>query len=271
MKRVHSFLALVGVLFLCASPVLADGDFYVVVTGGGGVGTKITTLPYIVNNPGFYYLTGNLSSLSGPGITINADDVTIDLMGFRLQGNGSGGGPGIDLNGKKNVEIRNGSLTGWGTAIDNTVSANNHRLINLRIEGNMYFGIYLRGYSHLVKGCTISDNGSGITLLGGGTISGNVINNNVTGERNGINVDGYASITNNLVSNAKRHIYLKGPGSIIGNTVKTEINQTGIVLTDSGTNKILLDQNVVGGPGVSIGYTPSAVFGRNAGIPSDIP
>jgi hypothetical protein len=35
------------------APALADGDFYVVAVGGG-VGTKITSLPYPINSPGFY-------------------------------------------------------------------------------------------------------------------------------------------------------------------------------------------------------------------------
>ena len=59
MKRKFWFLMLVGAVLLNGSPVLADGDFYVV-AGGGGVGTKITSLPYTIDKPGFYYLGGNL-------------------------------------------------------------------------------------------------------------------------------------------------------------------------------------------------------------------
>jgi hypothetical protein len=45
-------------------------------------GTPISSLPYTINAPGSYYVTRNLSAVSGNGITINADDVTLDLMGF---------------------------------------------------------------------------------------------------------------------------------------------------------------------------------------------
>ena len=64
MKRKYWLLLLVFAVLLNGNPVLADGDFYVVAVGGG-VGTKITSLPYIITNPGFYYLTSNLSYSSG--------------------------------------------------------------------------------------------------------------------------------------------------------------------------------------------------------------
>jgi hypothetical protein len=100
MRRKIWLLALVGAVLLGVSPALADGDFYVVVVPGG-VGTKITSLPYTITAPGFYYLTGNLTCPSGVGITINSDDVTIDLMGFRLSSSTVLSGTGISMNGKK--------------------------------------------------------------------------------------------------------------------------------------------------------------------------
>jgi hypothetical protein len=68
---------------LSSSPAWAE-DFYVI-AGGGAVGTKITSVPYIITQPGFYYLGGNLSyNATGNAITVNANDVTIDLMGCTL-------------------------------------------------------------------------------------------------------------------------------------------------------------------------------------------
>ena len=60
MKRKYWLLLLVCAVLLSGRPVLADGDFYVVV-GGGGVGTKITSLPFTISAPGFYYLGSNLT------------------------------------------------------------------------------------------------------------------------------------------------------------------------------------------------------------------
>ncbi len=113
MKRSFLLLALIFSVVVTSAPVLADDGFYMVAVGGG-LGTKITSLPYDINASGFYCLSANLTS-SGGGITVYVDDVTIDLMGFRLRGNTSN--YGINLNGRKNVEIRNGSVIGWGTGI----------------------------------------------------------------------------------------------------------------------------------------------------------
>jgi hypothetical protein len=112
MRRKLWLLALVGVVLLSAAPVLADDGFYVI-AGGGKAGTQINSVPYTINSPGLYCLSGNLSYISttGNAITVNANDVTIDLMGFSLTGPGKGSGInyGIRINsGCTNVEIRNG-------------------------------------------------------------------------------------------------------------------------------------------------------------------
>ena len=78
--------------------------------GGKPVGTEITSLPTTISSSGFYYITKNLPCVAGShGITITADDVTLDLMGFNMIG--PGGPPdifaGIYMNGQSNVTIRN--------------------------------------------------------------------------------------------------------------------------------------------------------------------
>ena len=47
--------------------------------------TPISSLPYTISAPGSYYLTGPLNS-TNTGITVAANDVTIDLMGFTISG-----------------------------------------------------------------------------------------------------------------------------------------------------------------------------------------
>src|SRR4030095_6606576 len=45
--------------------------------------TPISTLPFTISSPGSYYVTSNLTGVAGQhGITINADNVTLDLGGF---------------------------------------------------------------------------------------------------------------------------------------------------------------------------------------------
>ena len=124
---------LVALVLVSPAAALADGDIYV----GGPYGTKITSLPYTISAPGAYYLAGDLSysgSGAGNGISIRSDDVTLDLMGFSLTCNGSSTSTyGIQLDGRKNVEIRSGTLRGWDIGIYVGGPGVAHRVINVRV------------------------------------------------------------------------------------------------------------------------------------------
>jgi hypothetical protein len=79
--------------------------------------TPISSLPYIINGPGSYYVTGNLSS-TGHGIVIESSGVTVDLMGFSLTGDGGLDDYGIHVAGATNamidkVVIKNGTVSGF--------------------------------------------------------------------------------------------------------------------------------------------------------------
>ncbi len=86
-------------------------------SGRMGVRTEITALPYVISAPGSYYLSATLfQGVPGPGITIDASNVTIDLMGFALIGGPFPGddaitfGPGF----YENVTVHNGFVAFWG-------------------------------------------------------------------------------------------------------------------------------------------------------------
>src|SRR2546430_1477074 len=74
----------------------------------------IGNLPYAITNSGAYYLTGSLAGSSNQdGITIAADNVTIDLSDFTLTGI-TGSLAAVKINaGVKHLTIRNGSITSW--------------------------------------------------------------------------------------------------------------------------------------------------------------
>lgn len=48
--------------------------------------TPVSTAPFVITEPGSYYLTGNLAPAAGPAIEINAPGVTLDLAGFTIEG-----------------------------------------------------------------------------------------------------------------------------------------------------------------------------------------
>jgi hypothetical protein len=290
MKKKLLLLAIVGALLLGAAPVLADDGFYVVAVGGG-VGTKITSLPYTIKSPGFYYVTGNLACASGDGITVTSQGVTIDLMGFGLSGNSASTGIILGIGGEY-VEIRNGTLTGW----DKGISANGGggiRVLNVRASSNQTYGIYLGGGPHLVKGCEVSYGSNGI-YVSSGTVSGNrvtttngiasggIISGNYAGGVSvgtGINAFGGAIVSGNLVINFATCISCQGEASVIGNSVKCFSAQTGISLPSDPSKPILMDQNIVAGDGTHYSGGGSNVvwagsreasassWGNNAGHP----
>src|SRR5688572_6092132 len=77
--------------------------------------TPISSLPFTISQPGSYYLTADLTGVSGQaGITVAADNVTIDLRGYTLRGVAGSTG-GIIANFMfANVALRDGFVRGWG-------------------------------------------------------------------------------------------------------------------------------------------------------------
>jgi hypothetical protein len=230
----------------------ADDGFYVIAGGGGRVGTKITSLPYTITTPTLYYLGGNLTfSGSGNAITVNADNVTLDLMGCSLTYTGSGGHPnGIYMSGRNNVEIRNGTISGFCYGIHEASDDNgaNHRVINIRADNNTTpyggIGISLQGNNHLVRDCTASNNSSAGISVGSGTITGCVAYNN-----------------------GVYNIILSGAGSLLDNIAINSTSNDTAGFSLSETSNTLVDGNSAQGNGTFnyFGGGPGTVWGVNAG------
>ncbi|MCD4742360.1 MAG: right-handed parallel beta-helix repeat-containing protein [Desulfobacteraceae bacterium] len=196
-------------------------DFYVI-AGSRGVGTKINSLPYIIESSGFYFIDKDLSctATNKHGITITADHVTLDLMGFSLIGpNVIGAYNGIYMNVRTNVEIRNGTIrnfSSWGI-YEEYPFGDGHRVINVRAKGNQSGGIGLRGYNNLVKGCTsVKNGGDGINAGMGSTATGNTCYGN---DHCGIVVSYGSTVTGNTCyDNDTYGIYASFGSTITGNT-----------------------------------------------------
>jgi parallel beta-helix repeat protein len=132
----------------------------------------IESLPFTINQPGSYYLTGNLNGAGGNGITIIANNVTLDLMGFALVGGpGTTDGVNVSVN-VTNITIRNGSISRWGGMGVDADTAFNSQISDVRSSHNGSRGIYLAG-GGIISGCTAQGNGTeGIRGQNGTTISG---------------------------------------------------------------------------------------------------
>ena len=99
-------------------------------------------------------------------IEINADNVTIDLNGFSIQGqthcspppvacSPTGPGNGVHAVSRKNIVVRNGSIRGMGN-----------------------LGIYLETNSARIDNVNLVGNGTGAAALFGGSISNSVAQSN---------------------------------------------------------------------------------------------
>lgn len=237
-------------------------------------------IPKTINTPGSYYLTEDVSS-AGTAITIIVDDVTIDLAGFSLVGSGSD--YGICMNGRSNVEIRNGTVRNfWCGIYEVSSNGRGHRVIDVRAISNGSRGIYLPGSGHLVRGCTAGNNGTsatspvyGIYTGGGSTITGNTAHHNGTLAPNavyGISASSGSTITGNTAynngSSATGTVY--GIYANIGSTV------TGNTAYDNGTGasgnvygiylagNCLVDQNTAySNDGTNMNKPASCTFGTN--------
>ncbi|MCD4742359.1 MAG: right-handed parallel beta-helix repeat-containing protein [Desulfobacteraceae bacterium] len=256
---------LISLLILGFNASNTFADFYVI-AGSKGVGTKITSLPKTIASPGFYYIAQDLSCAAGShGITIDADDVTLDLMGFSLVGPGNTApANGIHISGRTNVEIRNGTIKNFGNfgIGGGNTNSKGHRIINIRVWGNSVSGISIDGNSHLIDKCTAGSNGTGDGIWVGSSciVTGSTCYNN---GRFGIDAQTGSHVTGNTCNdNTSSGIYAAFGTSVIGNACYNNL-QYGIFL--QGRN--LVDQNTAWFNAIGeITYSSTSVYGNNCPI-----
>ena len=144
--------------------------------------TPISSLPFVITEPGSYYLTSNLTleATDQNGIEVEANDVTLDLMGFGLFG--AGGIEGISIEGKSNVVIRNGTISYLDGDGIYEKGGTGHRIEGVRLEWNGGSGIFLGGIAHTVIDCIATLNGGyGIAAADSCTLDRNTSYSNYLG------------------------------------------------------------------------------------------
>jgi hypothetical protein len=151
-------------------------------SGVFGSGTPISSLPAVISSPGSYYLTGNLTGVSGQdGIKIESDDVTLDLRGFTLQGvPGSGDGVAITTGGiyRRAITIKNGTARGWGGSGFRAQLIEGGVFDSLTAEGNGQWGFVLGGTGATLSRCVSTRNGASGISASEATIRGCIVQYN---------------------------------------------------------------------------------------------
>ena len=162
-------------------------------------GTPITALPFTISAPGNYYLTKNLSLASmSNGITVDADDVTLDIGGFELLGSAGALSAIISTNPHNGLTVENGSITGWGQGIA-VASINHSRFEHLRMRlvqsAFITWGLEA-GSAAAVDAVDVSGANSGIKLGATSRIANcHVDSPGATGPTLGIQLGDHSSLT----------------------------------------------------------------------------
>jgi parallel beta-helix repeat protein len=137
-------------------------------------------LPFIISQAGSYYLTGNLSvSSATDGITINADNVTIDLNGFTLTGFGVANSAIYAASDRFNIAIRNGTVRDWGAGVNLPLTINS-QFENLRLYNNTAnFGLRT-SHTCTIINCVARGNFDGIVTNNASVLKNCVSTNNTS-------------------------------------------------------------------------------------------
>ena len=242
-------------------------------------------MPFKITAQGSYYLTANLTaSGSTAGITISADNVTLDLNGFALVGGGSGNVTGINVPAaQKNILIRNGTVRSWTNGGINASNATNSVIQGIRLSNNTAPSAFFNvaglsvGNGSTVKDCLVAQNANshGISVGNACAVSGCVARANSGGV--GIRALDSCYVVGNISDS-------NGTGIVVGSGNRIESNSctsnasAGILIPSGATKNLVIrnsarsnnpNYNIAGGNpyGTIVNLTPGgtgAVFGNSA-------
>jgi len=221
---------------------------------------------------------GNVGPCS-TGLTVGADNITLDLNGFTLSGTASPGeDAGISVNGRTGVTVKNGTVTLFdaGVSIDggsrNTVT--NMQLLNNRGTGAVFgdgVAVFQSDYN-VITNNKVRNNGPydgiGLVVSNFNLIDSNQITDNNQSPNNtaGIRLENIAAqrlssndntVTNNLVSNSGTfgiQVFAGGSRNVIRNNQVFSNRLDGITVF-AGGNGNTIETNVArsnGGSGVYV-------------------
>jgi hypothetical protein len=162
--------------------------------------TPIPFLPATIVAPGSYCLSASMSTSRGMGnaITVEADDVVLDLGGFLLDNTPAGPethARGIYALNRKRLTVRNGIIRGFRYGVlvaDSVATSEGHLLEVLTVQKSRAAGIALTGADSHIRNCHVAETRStgpfavGISQTGSRTmLTGNVVVRTRAGDPSG--------------------------------------------------------------------------------------
>jgi len=145
----------------------------------------ISSLPYTITESGSYYLTTTIDAGSDAGISISANNVSIDLNGYTLLGDGSTSNSAIlTTSGFSNINIYNGFIDNWGSHGINLQNSNKINITHITVTQSSSAGLLI-GTNAKISHCIASENGAdGISCS-----TNALITNCITSENNADGID----------------------------------------------------------------------------------
>ncbi len=211
----HVSLLMILTLALCAPRAAQGAESYDNCTG------FITSVPTTISTQGTWCFKQDLSTpiTTGHAITINANNVTIDCNGFKLDNSAAGTGTGTEgiyALDKLNASIRHCKIRGFysGIYLDGS-SGGGHAVEDNLLDGNTLIGVQVYGDGSTIRRNRIYNTG------------GSTLNNTA----NPIGAAGEIDLVGNLVSGATAtaghngstygmYVFGNNAGRIIGNRIR---------------------------------------------------
>jgi parallel beta-helix repeat protein len=240
---------------------------------------EIVSLPAVLTSQGVHCFKKDLaiSATSGVAITINTNNVIIDMNGFKLGGLGAGPGTaaiGIYALDRQNITIRNGTIRGFSRNVFLDATSKNsstgHLVELIRSERATLAGIMAEGRNIVVRDNLVYDTG----------------NSEVTTGVNGIIVKlgGQNSVTRNIVGNVAQLTSARGitvedsPNSVVsGNEIRQIFANSAIGILVVDSSSIVVKDNVLatgvgGDQGISATNSPNSACLDNVivGFPTSV-
>jgi parallel beta-helix repeat protein len=202
----------------------------------------IDSLPFDITASGSYYLGASLSAAGG--VTINADNVTLDLNGFTLT---NSSGDGILTGVFSGICIENGIISGCSSDGIDVSSGTNVVIRNVKVLGNIATGIRAGNEAEIIH-CTVNENlQHGIVVVNECIVRDNTVarNSDNNGE-SGILVSGNDNIIeDNRVVDGRRGIQVNGiRNQLTNNFTKGSQTRDNMVISQEGNQLDLLISEV---------------------------
>jgi len=221
-----------------------------------------------ITQPGSYYLTGNMQGVSGRnGISIEASNVTIDLMGYALLGV-PGSVRGIRTVGTRNdLIIRNGTISNWGSdGISLTIGGSGFNSIIESICASSNGEIGIRANNNAtIRSCVSRQNGNaGLSVPSNADISNCQARNN---SGIGFSINSESVISHCSASGNATMGFFLGDGCVITNCAASNNQTAGIYLASIGCfvfNNICFSNSSNAGTaaGISVQFNHNRIEGN---------